>query len=460
MNVDGNNHEVRKRYIEKFKVEFQGKYSHMYVLVGSSPEPIIRNISSIDPKRICFICTPEVEKFIDIIVQDTGILPSMFHKELVDGSNPGESYRIIKKYLRGLWKGISPQYIVLDISGGKKSMVGGACIAASYYGIDIIYSDFTEFDHNTRRPVPGTEYLAQLENPFERTLDVKVDIAKQLFNARKFKQSKYLFNEIRKEVTDPMLEKRLDFFIALSQFYDHWWNLDFLNTNQYIGYIEQLSRFPVHDSLDWGRLRQQMRIVTELQSAWGSFKGIERVRGSEPIRHLVGTIIATTFKNEDDGEYTECALKYYRLCELVAQHRLTSEYNISTSSVNWEEIDSAVVEKFQNALFQIYSKSQELGTIRSPQDIKTKSKIGLMDAYGLLVALDDPVITNIDINELQSKLSFRNDSYLAHGLNSVNEKGVRGMKGITLEIIRNLYRQMGIPGDISLECEGYTPVTI
>ena len=69
----------------------------------------------------------------------------------------------------------------VDISGGKKSMTGGAAIAAAFLDLDVFYNDYAKYDAKLRMPAPGSEFLHQLENPFEISQDVLERIGTELF---------------------------------------------------------------------------------------------------------------------------------------------------------------------------------------------------------------------------------------------------------------------------------------
>jgi hypothetical protein len=55
--------------------------------------------------------------------------------------------------------------IILDITGGKKSMVASAAIFGKDYGCKIVYVDFADYIKDLRKPMPGSEYINLVYSP-------------------------------------------------------------------------------------------------------------------------------------------------------------------------------------------------------------------------------------------------------------------------------------------------------
>jgi len=463
--MDNETNSERQSFVERFSEEFRGRYRRLIMLVGFSPEPLIRSILSIRPEKVCFIHTRETEKQIDGIVEETGLRPSQFRREQVDGSRPDEIYDVIKDYIQRWGKETGQREMAVDITGGKKAMVGGAAIAASFYGVDIVYSDYTEYDDKTRRPVPGSEVLMRLENPFERTMDVRMGIARRLFNAGDFKQSGRLYDEMKEKASDPVLTERLALYQNLAAAYNLWWNLNFSKAaSKMSDVVRKLEKYgEIGTELDRERLDAQSVILTELKEA----EKADNFSPGEPavMRHMTGTLMAMVKLNEREGNLTEEALRLYRVCELISQHRLLSEYGLDTSNLNWAKVNEDVIKRFQEISFETLKKAKKAGRMRGPGDIRIEGrfKIGLMEGYSLLKALNDPLVEELDILKHQSALDFRNNSYLAHGLEPVEGKGVKNLKEIVMGLLLRLYSLNGWADEereLHRELERYCPVEI
>ena len=88
---------------------------------------------------------------------------------------------------------------VIDITGGKKSMVASASIFGRNYNCDVVYVDYDQYIPDLRRPMPGTEKLNivySVQRDFIKLLDVE--------ELKKI-QSKRIAPSIRKRLHDDVL---------------------------------------------------------------------------------------------------------------------------------------------------------------------------------------------------------------------------------------------------------------
>lgn len=132
----------------------------LFSILGYSPEPIILTASLIEPEiHVIFTTNNQNEQ--------TSYLEKYLQEKyemvyLKDGSFD-TIYKALKEQLY-----INPSSeITLDITGGKKSMVAAAAIFGKDYGCRIVYVDFAEYIKELRKPIPGSEELTIVYNPFE-----------------------------------------------------------------------------------------------------------------------------------------------------------------------------------------------------------------------------------------------------------------------------------------------------
>lgn len=165
----GNFKSAEKLYYEKLFPEiikgFQSKFSSFFdsdevliSMLGFSPEPIILTAKAINPLKHYIVTTElkdevinKVEEFIEndfsiITLKDT-------------------SFSTIYKSLKEILYELGTPKIVLDITGGKKSMVSAASIFGKDYRCKITYVDFEEYIKELRKPMPGSEILNIVYNP-------------------------------------------------------------------------------------------------------------------------------------------------------------------------------------------------------------------------------------------------------------------------------------------------------
>ena len=162
-------------------------------LVGFSSIPIVLSLAEIQPnEQIYFLYSRETEDRASTrlaiesrlmlgdsnsplinLVEDT-VLNNLEHSALkIDNpSDPVETFKRIKEIVNQ----VGNKSIALDLTGGKKTMIGGGFIAGSILTFiddgprrtcDMFYIDSLEFDPDRGTPTPGTEFLNLLENPYD-----------------------------------------------------------------------------------------------------------------------------------------------------------------------------------------------------------------------------------------------------------------------------------------------------
>ena len=133
----------------------------LFSVLGFTPEPIILAARALKPKRHIIFHDSGVKFNEDNMRYLSRFLPNGFEKiEL-----PEESFATIYDVLKSRMALTAGRNYVINITGGKKSMVAAASIFARDFNASVIYVDYQDYDANLRRPIPGTEYLNVVYSP-------------------------------------------------------------------------------------------------------------------------------------------------------------------------------------------------------------------------------------------------------------------------------------------------------
>lgn len=170
-----------KLYLQVPKV-IQGRdYDAHILLLGHSIQPIILSILTLRaPKIVLFYSKDSRENYGGVTHWTNAakkIIDNSLDFEFVGSERQGDDdspylvksadtadiYHKIHHYLKT--SGIPKERVALDITGGKKTMVSGAFMAATQLDIDTYYVDAADFYKDL--PVPGTEMLIKLPNPLK-----------------------------------------------------------------------------------------------------------------------------------------------------------------------------------------------------------------------------------------------------------------------------------------------------
>ena len=191
-------------------------------LVGFSTLPIVLSLAEIEPLRQIYFLysTDTVEMLKQIKDRTSAMLPGSDLSALVDTSadinsdfalqierpsNPVETFKQIKEIIDTICEDLEPEIkIALDLTGGKKTMIGGGFTAGSILGfgdsIDMFYVDSLAYDSTRGTPKPGTEFLTQLENPYN-VYNVQSDgQATELFERHNYEGAASLWETVEVEL--------------------------------------------------------------------------------------------------------------------------------------------------------------------------------------------------------------------------------------------------------------------
>lgn len=215
------------RWGDANRLPSNSQYDVGIFLVGFSSLPIVLSIAEIQPhQQIYFLHSPETRAKCDEITgRITGMLqnpPTPFEcliasddgKELIDRvtnatrceianpSDPVEIFKQIKEIVDEIRGDLGAKTLIaLDLTGGKKTMIGGGFTAGSIYSLspkcDMFYVDSSEYDSDRGAPKPGTEFLSRLDNPYDVYNVQSVREAKTLFKEHNYKGAERLWRSVR-----------------------------------------------------------------------------------------------------------------------------------------------------------------------------------------------------------------------------------------------------------------------
>ncbi len=154
--------------------------------------------------------------------------------------------------------------VVIDVTGGKKSMVSGAYLYAAYSGVEISYVDFDEYDVKQRRPYGYTCRIDRLSDPYREFALRDWERVRSLYNRYQFREA----GEILEENILPVMGQRLpdsegpvERLVGLMEYYEAWERGDFREARCIGVRIEQLAK---SHRLSFS----QPTAVTELGDIW------------------------------------------------------------------------------------------------------------------------------------------------------------------------------------------------
>lgn len=140
----------------------------LFSILGFTPEPIILTQRALLPSiHVIFTTGKDYESDSEIVSYLEKYLTSDYKIVNLDDDSFGTIYSSLRAQMN-----IYPSSnYVIDITGGKKSMVASAAIFAKDHNCDVVYVDYDEYIPTLRRPMPGTEKLNVVYSAIDNLLD-------------------------------------------------------------------------------------------------------------------------------------------------------------------------------------------------------------------------------------------------------------------------------------------------
>ncbi|NTW83688.1 MAG: hypothetical protein HGB36_10035 [Chlorobiaceae bacterium] len=200
----------------------------LFVIVGTTLEPLLLSILTIRPtEKLVLIFSHESEmqkkQIINNLRQIHGSSPIISKIFLsieaikyieniknikiddnakIENTSPEKVFSVINKRIDAY----KSEEIGVDITGGKKSMVGGGFLATTVNNYHLFYVDFDEYidDH----PKPGTEFIHILDNPYDIYNVQEEALINSLWERQDFDAVNNIIEKTNKKLTE---EKAKDY---------------------------------------------------------------------------------------------------------------------------------------------------------------------------------------------------------------------------------------------------------
>lgn len=237
-------------YARESKNIHSNSSENLVLLVGLSIEPLLQSICVYEPENVILILnqegypvlydrgnrygTEEADIFAKHIIKAVGLLA----KESFISNNPNIHCHPSKddEIFKTLVKTVHDKNdVVVDITGGKKSMVTGAFLYAAFAGARISYVDFDKYSVKNRRPYGFSCKIGELSNPY-------LEFSLREWENVRIHYNKYHFNEalqlLKKDIRSPMIrnlpysEEAIDNLIGFIEFYNKWDSGDFCSAKK------------------------------------------------------------------------------------------------------------------------------------------------------------------------------------------------------------------------------------
>ena len=359
-------------------------------LVGFSSLPIVLSLAEIKPtKEIYFLyskdtknkcyeiadrmramlnghsCFNDLINRVDEIVLDIqGCKNSRgFGLEVDDPSDPVKTFKLIKTVIDRN----GDKRIALDLTGGKKTMIGGGFTAGAIWAskwseaarefadfCDMFYIDSLKYDPDRSAPVSGHEFLSILKNPYDVYNVQSVQQAKKLFEKHNYEAAADLWKSVSENLklhADQYgLEKEqreVEKDLNMANCYRFWDAFDYEEAHRHKG-LWQYNKRHKHDSLD------VLKRLKEVKNRQTLFENNGRVI-HYAVDHYQSAVRRQASGKLDDAivRFTQVIemLCIYRICQIAATSNLVDIANNQYLHENWCRNEHWGIKALVNFLF-------------------------------------------------------------------------------------------------------------
>ena len=406
------------------------KIKTLFVTVGTGVNPnseevaaknlakgIYSSIQKIYPDYIVFFCSDLSTRTIDYITE----LFEADDDEFIEG----QDYEIVvldqidnfnscfEAFELKIWEldllAEEKHEIIMDYTSGTKTMSAAMACCGMFYSKDLIT---ISGDRRNGVVSSGTESI-QYQNLYKVYDKFSLMRVRNYFNANRF----YTASEILENVVDESINT--ENMMNLVKGYFLWDNMEFEEAYKHLTKLD-LNGFELSEIKD--DLKFNLKALGAIvRSPHENLKNC----------YILASLINNSIRRAEEYKYDDAIARLYRAFELIAQIRLSS-YRLNSSDIDTDILlENNVSQEFIDGL----EKTRDEGKIR----------IGLIKDFELLDALDDDLGKYFaeNRNRINNLTKKRNNSILAHGLESLDKEDFEEFEEVVESLARKLDKDMG-----------------
>ena len=406
------------------------KIKTLFVTVGTGVNPnseevaaknlakgIYSSIQKIYPDYIVFFCSDLSTRTIDYITE----LFEADDDEFIEG----QDYEIVvldqidnfnscfEAFELKIWEldllAEEKHEIIMDYTSGTKTMSAAMACCGMFYSKDLIT---ISGDRRNGVVSSGTESI-QYQNLYKVYDKFALMRVRNYFNANRF----YTASEILENVVDESINT--ENMMNLVKGYFLWDNMEFEEAYEHLTKLD-LNGFELSEIKD--DLKFNLKALGAIvRSPHENLKNC----------YILASLINNSIRRAEEYKYDDAIARLYRAFELIAQIRL-SAYRLNSSDIDTDILlENNVSQEFIDGL----EKTRDEGKIR----------IGLIKDFELLDALDDDLgkYFTENRNRINNLTKKRNNSILAHGLESLDKEDFEEFEEVVESLARKLDKDMG-----------------
>ncbi|WP_407410254.1 TIGR02710 family CRISPR-associated CARF protein [Methanobrevibacter sp.] len=379
-------------------------------------QKLYSTITKMYPSKVVFFASEQSKNTIPYIEElfaqdnDEFILDDDYQIVLIESiDNFNACFEVFESKIWEFDEDIMNDYqIIMDYTSGTKTMSAAMACCGMFYRKDLIS---VGGDRSHGEVSSGTEII-NYQNLYQIYDRISIARARRYFNSNRFMQC----IDILERIVDVRFDKESSINICKS--YYSWDIMDFENAYEYLKKVD-LSNFDLIEIME--KLKKNLKALGMMvNSRSPNLKNC----------YILASLINNSIRKAEEYKYDDAIARLYRSFELIAQIQL-SKYNIKSSDV---DISVLMEKNVSEEFIEYLKKTEEDGKIR----------IGLVADFLLLNELGDKLGKYFVQNEskIKNMTQKRNNSILAHGLESQTEEDFNQFLEVVSELAHKLDKDM------------------
>ena len=379
-------------------------------------QKLYSTITKMYPSKVVFFASEQSKNTIPYIEElfaqdnDEFILDDDYQIVLIESiDNFNACFEVFESKIWEFDEDIMNDYqIIMDYTSGTKTMSAAMACCGMFYRKDLISVGGDRSHGEVSR---GTEII-NYQNLYQIYDRISIARARRYFNSNRFMQC----IDILERIVDVRFDKESSINICKS--YYSWDIMDFENAYEYLKKVD-LSNFDLIEIME--KLKKNLNALGMMvNSKSPNLKNC----------YILASLINNSIRKAEEYKYDDAIARLYRSFELIAQIQL-SKYNIKSSDI---DISVLMEKNVSEEFIEYLKKTEEDGKIR----------IGLVADFLLLNELGDKLGKYFVQNESKIKnlTQKRNNSILAHGLESQTEEDFNQFLEVVSELAHKLDKDM------------------
>lgn len=423
-------------------------------VLGFSWQPVALMAAWLQPQFILLLGTRDScevslagEPVKKIIARIANVPESSILVRQVDDPEELGIYREIRKFVDD--HKLGPHEMVIDPTGGKKSMSASAALAGYLLGAWLVYVDYQEYHPQKRIPIAGTEYPRLMHNPLEEFGDLEKQRIKEAIGRGSFEEARLLAEALSSRLYDAREAEAIALYAAT---YGAWHHFKFSEAHSYLQQLKShLEKFGRKGKWHW------------------SASLLNSVVLQEPVIQELANLTTRVCANQKPSILAEgmpLVLNHLAAAERALFHHQTSTAMLLTYATLERYIDLCLWVSFslddENPDFSKLSLNirsfHESGKImhgKAYEKREPAGSISLSLGAQLLATLSPDVLPKNYLGRIKGMMTKRNRCEFEHGLcpQAISHDDVKYSLHMVQEIIA--LAMSSLNGDLNQELQRY-----